>query len=135
MATGSGLYKGMTLAAIGRLYGMTWRGGANDFGVLYEYNPATNTYSKKIDFDGTNGMLPDGYLILGANNKLYGFMSDGGGIIFEYDPSAVTDPYTIKHRFDFDESVSPTFLTQGSNGKLYGGTRGFGVPGFLFEYD
>jgi hypothetical protein len=37
---------------------MTYYGGNNGGswgdGVLFEYDPATNNFTKKIDFDGTN---------------------------------------------------------------------------------
>ncbi len=32
---------------------MTRNGGANNYGVLFEYNPSNGTYTKKIDFDGS----------------------------------------------------------------------------------
>ncbi|MBI3517924.1 MAG: T9SS type A sorting domain-containing protein [Bacteroidetes bacterium] len=40
------------------IMGMTKEGGVNGKGVLYTYNYATNTFSKKLDFDGTNGAAP-----------------------------------------------------------------------------
>ena len=32
------------------LYGTTVAGGANDDGVIFQYNTATNIYTKKFDF-------------------------------------------------------------------------------------
>jgi len=30
----------------------------NNIGVLFEYDPSTDTFTKKIDFDGANGGNP-----------------------------------------------------------------------------
>lgn len=35
----------------GKFYGMTKKGGANDLGVIYEWNPLTNIYIKKNRLD------------------------------------------------------------------------------------
>jgi len=45
-------------ASNGKLYGMTSSGGSNNSGVLFEFDPATGTYTKKLDFDGSNGSRP-----------------------------------------------------------------------------
>ena len=45
-------------ASDGMLYGLTTGGGSNDDGVLFEYNPLTNTYTKKIDFVNLDSMNP-----------------------------------------------------------------------------
>ena len=48
----------------GKLYGMTQSGGVNDKGILFEWDPATNTFSKKFDFNGSgNGLNPLGSLM------------------------------------------------------------------------
>ncbi|HOY31118.1 MAG TPA: T9SS type A sorting domain-containing protein [Bacteroidales bacterium] len=129
-------------AANGKFYGMTNLGGAFDIGVLFEYDPATNTYTKKIDFSSNyNGRYPKGSLILASNGKLYGMTCQGGanydGVMFEYDPA--TDTYTKK--FDFLNTSKGCYpfgsLMQASNGKLYGMTYSGGSSGFgvMFEYD
>ncbi|MBE7443629.1 MAG: T9SS type A sorting domain-containing protein, partial [Flavobacteriales bacterium] len=126
-------------ASNGKLYGMTLGGGTNNFGVLFEYNPSTNTYTKKFDFNSTNGGEPYGSLMQASNGKLYG-MTRGGindiGVLFEFDPT--TSTYTKKLDFNYIDGQYPFgSLMQASNGKLYGmtevgGTNGMGV---LFEYD
>ncbi len=129
-------------ASDGKLYGMTLYGGTNNCGVLFEYDPATNTYTKKLDFDGDNtGRNPQGSLIQASNGKIYGLVTQGGvydeGVLFEYDP--VTNTYTKK--IDFLGSYKGIFpfgsLIQASNGKLYGMTAYGGVndDGVIFEYD
>jgi uncharacterized repeat protein (TIGR03803 family) len=126
----------------GKLYGMTSTGGVNDQGVLFEWDPSNNTYSKKIDFDGVNnGYYPQGSLMQANNGKLYGMTGAGGsnnlGVLFEWDPSS--DAYTKKLDFDgINNGKSPSgSLMEASNGKLYGMTRqgGSNDEGVLFEWD
>ena len=74
----------------GKLYGRTVRGGSNDMGVLFEWDPETNSFSKKLEFNGTEtGRSPNGSLILGDNGKLYGTTGYGGihdkGVLYEWD--------------------------------------------------
>ncbi len=138
---GANPWGSLVQASNGKLYGMTKYGGANNKGVLFEYEPITNTYTKKIDFDSTNGAYPYGSLIQASNGKLYGMTTYGGvynyGVLFEYDPA--TNTYT--KRFDFDGVNNGIFpygsLVEASNGKLYGMTENGGAnyAGVLFEYD
>ncbi len=53
--------------ASGNLYGMTSMGGANDLGVLFELDPETGTFTKKLDFNGSGtGSLT---LWISSNNR------------------------------------------------------------------
>ncbi len=123
-----------------KLYGMTRNGGVNNYGVIFEWDPATNDFTKKIDFDGTaKGRYPRGSLTL-KDGKFYGMTSNGGvsqnGVIFEWDPS--TNDFTRKINFDSNNYGSGPF---GSlllnNGKFYGMTSGGGASykGVIFEWD
>lgn len=130
----------LVLAASGKLYGVTGYGGTFDAGVIFEYDPATNVFTKKFDFDGTtNGNYPGG-LMNHSNGKMYGLTSEGGtsgsGVLYEYDPS--TNIFTKKKEFDLLGGSTPTgVLMQATNGKLYGalGYGGVNLRGVLFEYD
>ncbi len=141
-ANGREPYGSLILANNGKLYGMTWYGGANSMGVLFEYDPSTNTYAKKLDFNGSaNGSKPQGSLMKASNGKLYGMTYEGGtnnyGVLFEYD--AATSIYTKK--LDFNGSANGRYpignLMQAGNGKLYGLTSdgGTNFVGVLFEYN
>ncbi|HLO57891.1 MAG TPA: choice-of-anchor tandem repeat GloVer-containing protein [Bacteroidales bacterium] len=54
----------LCLANNGKFYGMTREGGLYNLGILFEWDPSTNVYIKKLDFNGTeNGSRPMGSLI------------------------------------------------------------------------
>ncbi|MEO6901988.1 MAG: choice-of-anchor tandem repeat GloVer-containing protein [Bacteroidia bacterium] len=125
-----------------KLYGMTSEGGAEGLGLLFEYDLATSTYTKKIDFMGvSNGAVPLGSLLQAKDEQLYGLTSSGGtnniGTLFQY--NITTSAFAVKVNFnDVISGNGPqSALIQATDGKLYGtaengGTDGFGV---LFQYD
>lgn len=130
-------------ATNGKLYGMTSSGGVNGAGVLFEYNIATSSYTKLVEFDGTaKGSTPYGSLIEQSSGVLYGMTSAGGsgnlGVIFEYN----VNTGNFSKKVDFTGTGNGgapygTLFRSGNNGKLYGVTRngGSGGNGVLFEYD
>jgi uncharacterized repeat protein (TIGR03803 family) len=130
----------LLLASNGKFYGMTSEGGENNFGVLFEYIPSSNTYTVKMHFNEENGRYAQGNLTEASNGKLYGLTSFGGennlGVLFEYDPS--TNDFIKKLDFDDQKGGHPFGTMKAcTNGKLYGlttegGSNGYGV---LFEYD
>lgn len=124
----------------GIIYGMAYKGGVNDKGVLFQYNPITSTYSKKFDFGAANGCYPHGSLIQATDGTFYGLTVQGGtndfGVLFQYNPT--TNIYTKK--FDFD-SIHGSYpigsLVQVSDSILYGYTTQGGANnmGVLFQYN
>ncbi|MBI3194197.1 MAG: hypothetical protein HYZ34_07000, partial [Ignavibacteriae bacterium] len=119
-------------AADGNLYGTASEGGSSNVGVLFEYDPVTEIYTKKLDFDGTNGANPWNSLMKATNGKFYGTTGNGGtsgaGVIFEYDPA--TSSYTKLYDFDYTNGADPRGTPmQATNGKLYGVTVGGGASG------
>ncbi len=103
----------------GNLYGMTWEGGSGGSGfgdgTLFQFNPLTSTYTKKLDFAGVNGQNPDGSLMLASDGNLYGMTYDGGtgggvvgfGVIFQFNP--FTSVYTKKHDFTGTDGANPVY--------------------------
>lgn len=92
-----------------KFYGTTGSGGVNDMGVIFEWDPNTNTYDKKIDFVGNNGYYPNGSMVI-FNGKFYGMTCYVGlcgcGVIFEWDP--VTNICIKKIEFDgADKGCAP----------------------------
>ncbi|WP_431136801.1 choice-of-anchor tandem repeat GloVer-containing protein [Psychroserpens mesophilus] len=137
----------LTYASNGKLYGMTSVGGAYGDGVIFEYDLNTNTYTKKIDFDGdalNPGRRPYESLFEASNGKLYGLTSEGGtydsGVLFEYD--VLTN--TLTNLFNFGSTgASGAYplgtLVEGPNSSLElfgttseGGTEDYGI---LFKYN
>jgi uncharacterized repeat protein (TIGR03803 family) len=109
----------------GKFYGLTYYGGTQGSGVIFEFDPESGTIEKKIDFTYENGANPVGGLLLASNGKLYGVTWDGGsfgdGVLFEYVPEANT--FSIKHEFNEEVMGRPAGTPiESSNGKLYGMT-------------
>ena len=120
----------------GKLYGMTSKGGANNKGVVFEFNPANDSYTKKFDLDSLTGYEPKGGLMEASNGKLYGLTSRGGdnsfGTIFEID----TNTWVITKKADFSNlvGIKPMGkMVEAWDGKLYGLTANNG--GTIFQYD
>jgi uncharacterized repeat protein (TIGR03803 family) len=134
----------MIRASNNKLYGITYFGGNDENGVLFEIDPYTKVYTKKIDFNLTmHGGSPMSSLIQASNGMLYGIATQSGypnyyAILYEYDYT--TGNYNIKHTFNnsFNGVLSGTSsLFQASNGKLYGVTNlgGINNNGVLYEFD
>ena len=125
------------LATDGKLYAMTNKGGNNDAGVIFSFDPATATYTKLYDFDEINGDNPYGSLLPADNGKLYGLTSNGGkygfGSMFSFNPSNAR--YIREKDFDHTNGGNPYgSLVQSDDGKLYGMTT-FGGKGYTIGED
>jgi uncharacterized repeat protein (TIGR03803 family) len=134
---GSSPYGGLTQAEDGKVYGVTTGGGKFSGGILFEWDPATNVYIKRIDFKDSMGVQPIGSLLLAQNGKLYGRTRYGGknskGTIFEWDPK--TGEFFKVYDFEMEEYLVHN-LMQASNGKIYGYTSGDrSGDGTIFEID
>lgn len=130
----------MIRTANGKLFGMTNLGGVFNMGVIYEYDIASSSFTKKFDLSVSNGGKPYGGLVEHPNGKLYGLTSEGGiynsGVLFEFDP--VTNTYAKKYEFDNALMGTPRgSLCCASDGNLYGlcsYDTTIGAGGF-FKYD
>jgi uncharacterized repeat protein (TIGR03803 family) len=137
---GRNTYGNLVEAANGKLYGMTYQGGAYDYGTLIEYDPVNDTCIKLLDFDGNNGRNPSASLLPASNGKLYGMTPYGGnddyGVLFEYDLSA--KQFVKLRDFEVSTGYNPFgSLVQAEGGKLYGCTYQGGASdyGLIFEYE
>lgn len=140
--TGSNPLGTLMQASDGNLYGLTCNGGVYDKGVIFQYNIATSTCIKKVDFDGTNkGCNPLGYLVEANNGLLYGLTNRGGindmGVLFEYDKTN----QLFNKKIDFNDTTKGSYpcgsLTKSVDGNLYGMTNlgGSNGVGILFSYN
>ncbi len=126
----------LLMATNGKFYGMTSKGGTYNRGVVFEFNPANDTYVKKFDLDSLSGYEPKAGLMEASNGKLYGLTYKGGnngyGTIIQID----TNAWTLSKKADFSSSVGIRpmgRLVEAWDGKLYGLTYWNG--GTIFQYD
>ena len=109
-------YGALIQANDGKLYGLTEDGGASNMGVIFQYDPITSTYSKKLNFNGIdNGSKPSGSFLLAGDGKYYATTSEGGangnGVLFQYDVTSLT--YAKKADFSFTATgFHPVDLTE-----------------------
>ncbi|MGV3460535.1 MAG: choice-of-anchor tandem repeat GloVer-containing protein [Flavobacterium sp.] len=100
--------KPMVRAANGKLYGTASGGLAQNSlpaggGFIYEFDPASATYTKKYDFPHENGWIMavgiyPWKMIKGHNSKLYGTTQVG---VYEYDPATNTALPKGRYSSDF----------------------------------
>ncbi|WP_018615946.1 choice-of-anchor tandem repeat GloVer-containing protein [Segetibacter koreensis] len=130
----------LTQARDGKLYGMTNAGGHGGKGVIFSFDPASSTYSKLKDFNGSNGSNPIGSLMQANDGKLYGMARGGNvnaGVIFSFDPAS----FAYKKLKDFGSNESGSYVTgsviEAKDGKLYGMTQSGGSSGLgvIFSFD
>ena len=127
----------------GKFYGMAQGGGNTGSGLIFEWDPATNTYTKRFSFNNYNGANPLGSLYM-VDGKFYGMTEFGGdqgqGVIFEWNPN--TNVYNIKIHFrdnfmDGFNGSRPAGNLMLCDGKFYGMTAygGNNDKGVIFEWD
>jgi uncharacterized repeat protein (TIGR03803 family) len=123
----------------GKLYGLTSAGGSTIYyGTIFEWDLATNTYSKKIDLNNANGSGPEGSLVL-YQGKFYGMTRFGGvndaGVIFEWNPA--TNVYTKKIDLLALNGKFPEGNLTLVADKFYGLTASGGINDFgvIFQWD
>jgi uncharacterized repeat protein (TIGR03803 family) len=115
-------------------YGTTWQGGAaSNCGTIYRMtlSPTTAVFTLLHDFDNAHGCQPAAALTLGTDGNLYGPTIYGGtagnGVIFKANTEGrVTVLHNFEGTSDGYNPVGP--LVEGSDGNIYGTTRGIGAP-------
>lgn len=117
-----------------KLYGLTGYGGANDKGVLFEYDIDSNNLDVKYSF--MPGYHNISHSLVEYKGKLYGRTNRGSGrsgVIFEYD--LLTEEYIIAVSFPDQYYYATDCLTL-KEGKLYGVTQygGQNNYGSIYEY-
>jgi hypothetical protein len=66
---GSFPYGSFIQANDGKFYGMASLGGTDNNGVIFTYDRVSGSYTKLLDFDGSNGSNPYGSLIQARDGK------------------------------------------------------------------
>jgi len=115
-------------ASNGKLYGLAYRGGSQDVGTIFEFDPVQDTVIVLYNFQDAKAGSADGYSPHTSptlyNGYLYGVTKFGGaynqGVIFKYSLSG--GQYT--KLMDFDSTATGAFplgkLSLGKDGWLYG---------------
>ena len=123
----------------GLFYGMTRLGGTDSVGVIYSFDPLSNTENVVWNFKkNTDGNKPHGSLIYDTNNKLYyGMTADGGkdnsGAIFSFNPSGNTESVVWSFGSGTDGTIPQGNLVYDANNGLFygmtylGGSIGYGA--------
>jgi len=125
----------------GKLYGMTYTGGATNTGVIFSLDPLSSEYTKLKDLDYTTGDMPLGSLMKTTDGTFYGMTTYGGGsdlgVIFSFNP--VTTTYTkLKDISNNETGANPSAgLLKAKDRKLYGMTTSGGSfgAGIIFSFD
>jgi uncharacterized protein (TIGR02145 family) len=118
----------------GKFYGYK-NFGSMFFEELFEWDPASNAYTKRVHFSLRYGYRqPCGSLMQADNGKLYGITSglgDSADYIFELDP--VTNRFSKKAYINVPYHRPCSNIIQAENGKIYGLLEG--SYGIVFEWD
>ncbi len=137
---GSTPFAGLVQGSNGNFYGVTYKGGANGDGTIFEITPTgklTTLYSFCSETNCTDGEAPLlASLVEGSNGNFYGTTPTGGaygwGTVFEITPSG-----KLRTLYSFcrqpnctDGGIAYAGLVQGRNGNLYGTTFGGGAHGY-----
>ena len=126
---------GLIADAAGDLFGTTYAGGANSDGTVFEIANTGSGYASTptilLNFNGTNGAIPDAGLIADAAGNLFGTTSAGGassdGTVFEIANTGTgyAGTPTILLSFNGTNGANPQAgLTADAAGDLFGTTSG-----------
>jgi uncharacterized repeat protein (TIGR03803 family) len=121
------------------LYGMTYAGGANQYGVLFSIDTNGSGYRDLLDFSTVQGTNPFGDLKL-SGSELYGMTNSGGahseGVLFTIDTNGTG--YNDLFDFNSTDGANPYFGSVALLGSaIYGMTvnGGSNSDGVIFKYD
>lgn len=117
-ASGSDPQAGVVLGTDGNLYGVTYKGGANNDGTVFKVTPENGTITTLLSFDNSNGSSPAGALAQGRGGQFYGTTALGD-TVFKITPTGtLTTLYNLNYSTDGGDPWGQ--LLQGSDGEFYG---------------
>ena len=79
-STGSYPYGSLIQSNSGNIYGTTYEGGSNGYGVVFSFNPVSLVYTAIKNFDHSEGAWSylDNTLLNNTDGNLYGLTRHGG---------------------------------------------------------
>lgn len=124
---------GVTMDALGNLYGTSSFGGANSDGAVYKLTHSGSGWTESVIYNftgGNDGQNPVGGVIVDASGNLYGGTffggANGGGTVYKLSPSG--GGYTLTTIYSFSGFGGPyNDLAFDASGALYGATEGDGA--------
>ncbi len=133
---------GLTLDALGNLYGTTYAGGAKYRGTAFRIDANTRALTTLVTFNGLNGANPAAGLTIDPAGNLYGTTQYGGvnyaGTAFRIDARSGALTTLASFSYSNANGINPTApLTLDAQGNLYGTTPGNGEVdlGKVFRID
>ncbi len=121
----------------GNLYGVTFSGGLNGRGTVYQITPdgmLRSLYNFCSQPQCTDGEFPFGALVPGSDGNLYGITLNGGayseGTAFKLTlQGQLTSVYTFCSQANCADGAAPNGLLIATDGNFYGTTMGGGGNG------
>jgi uncharacterized repeat protein (TIGR03803 family) len=132
--TGMNPYGSLLQASDGKLYGLTFQGGANHLGTIFSYDLLSHVYTDMYDFSYSGHAY--GSLVELPGHRLYGMTSDAGKSAIFY-----LDMNDNSYHKDYEFVDSTGSIPKGDllycDSFLYGLTScgGTGNTGVLFRFD
>jgi uncharacterized repeat protein (TIGR03803 family) len=115
----------LTMDTEGNLYGVSYYGGTNNLGTVYELALAGGIWTQTVLHSfgsGGDGANPQGNLVFDVHGNLYGTTT--ARTVFELSPSAGSWNIKVLHTFAGSDGSNPgSNLLIDSTGNLYGSAR------------
>lgn len=127
---------GLVEGTNGNFYGVTYQGGTNGFGTIFEMTPS-GAVTEVYDFDRTTGADPQAPLIVGNDGNFYGIALGGEyslGTAFQFTSGGAISNFCSFLPPAGDSPAGP--LIQGQDGNFYGVTEDsatFGYYGTAYQ--
>ena len=127
---GNGPLGSFVVDSTGNVYGSTTSGGSSNRGTVFEYSASSKQLSAIVNFDGSNGIGPQGGLVADSLGNLYGTTplaaGDGYGNVFRV--AAGSHEFSTIVNFTGQDGALPFgSLIFDSDGNLYGTTNNGGA--------
>jgi uncharacterized repeat protein (TIGR03803 family) len=120
-------YSGVAFDSAGNLYGTTYKGGSDGYGMVYELSPSGSGWTETALYSftgGSDGANPIGTVAIDAQGNLYGTASQGGtgaGTAWELSSSNGNWAFTLLHSFSGRTNPGPLATpTLDAAGNIYG---------------